>query len=303
LWNNYVVALANAVNRATLGNSSDYPSSKNYYDTTFDYDADVTGCYTADTVLQIAEIALENTKVITVNEAENGTIAINDEEFTTPVKVAVSEDDTAKLTAIPNSGYAFTGFEIDGEFIPVDAIVNGDPAYTVDENGLYSYNLKVANDVTVTPVFEEASTGLTITGTVTIATDVIGTKYTIGIGGIDIVANGEVVATSASDGTFTAVVPAGTTELTVTGPSTIDRTVTLSGTSDLTGVIIPIVMADYNTDHYINSTDMTYFSASYSGAYNVYCDYNGDGLVNSTDMSIFSSFLNKTIVYTDLSLD
>jgi hypothetical protein len=68
-----------------------------------------------------------------------------------------------------------------------------------------------------------------------------GTESTKGIGGIDVVANGEVVATSASDGSFTATVPVGTTKLTIQRKNvTINRTVTLTGTKDISNAEIPV---------------------------------------------------------------
>lgn len=146
---------------------------------------------------------------------------------------------------------------------------------------------------------------ITISGTVMIATDTTGTAYTAGIVGINVCVGDEVVATSAADGTFTAVVPKGTTELTFTGDTTIDRTVTLSGTADVTGAIVPIVICDYNRDGDINATDDFVFGNSYGVPenYNVYCDYNGDGDVNATDDFVFGNFYGKAVVYDALALD
>lgn len=144
---------------------------------------------------------------------------------------------------------------------------------------------------------------ITISGTVMIATDKTGTSTTRGIVGINVCVGGEVVATSAADGTFTAVVPKGTTELTFTGDTTIDRTVTLSGTADVTGAVVPIVICDYNRDKLINVTDRTVFAGALSGTYNVYCDLNGDGLVNATDRTVFAGLYTQTVAYNPLALD
>ena len=55
----YVDALANAVALAQLGNGDYAHKDKDYFDASAgDYNAQVTGCYTADTALQRAEIAL-----------------------------------------------------------------------------------------------------------------------------------------------------------------------------------------------------------------------------------------------------
>lgn len=144
---------------------------------------------------------------------------------------------------------------------------------------------------------------ITISGTVMIATDTTGTAYTAGIVGINVCVGGEVVATSAADGTFTAVVPKGTTELTFTGDTTIDRTVTISGTADVTDAVVPIVICDYNKDTRVNATDKGIFAAAYSGDYNVYCDFNGDGKVNATDKGLLASLYGQTVAYNPLALD
>jgi hypothetical protein len=141
------------------------------------------------------------------------------------------------------------------------------------------------------------SEGITISGTVMIAKDATGTKYETFAPGIDILVNGEVVATSADDGTFTAVVPVGTTDLVFTGGTTIDRTVTLSGTTDVTDVVVPVIVCDYNNDGKINSTDTSAFLSYKGGDYYVYADFNGDGKVNSTDTSIYCRFVRVTIEY------
>lgn len=144
---------------------------------------------------------------------------------------------------------------------------------------------------------------ITISGTVMISTDTTGTAYTAGIVGINVCVGGEVVATSAADGTFTAVVPKGTTELTFTGDTTIDRTVTISGTADVTDAVVPIVICDYNKDTRVNATDKGIFAAAYSGDYNVYCDFNGDGKVNATDKGLLASLYGQTVAYNPLALD
>lgn len=144
---------------------------------------------------------------------------------------------------------------------------------------------------------------ITISGTVMISTDTTGTSTTRGIVGINVCVGDEVVATSAADGTFTAVVPKGTTELTFTGDTTIDRTVTISGTADVTDAVVPIVICDYNKDKKINATDNGLFAVSYAGEYDVYCDLNGDGKVNSTDNGLFAVFYDQTVAYNPLALD
>jgi len=84
---------------------------------------------------------------------------------------------------------------------------------------------------------------------------------------------------------------------------TVDRTVTLSGNSDISGVKIPVVICDYNSDNLTNGTDFMTFVSAYTGEYNVYCDFNGDNVVNGTDYMTFVSFYNNTVDYVPLALD
>lgn len=181
---------------------------------------------------------------------------------------------------------------------------NTDPT---DESATVSkiYTAKTALQIAENNLEEATEAGtITVSGQIVIATDVTGDNGNVGIVGIDVMVGDEVVATSAADGTFTATVPAGTTELTIAGPTTIDRTVTLAGTADVSDVVIPIVIADYTGDGKINLFDKAEFNAAYgkSDAFNVYCDYTGDGIVNSFDKSAFNVFYNKTINYSALEL-
>ena len=207
------------------------------------------------------------------------------------------------------------------EAVAVAQLGNGsyahkDKAYYNAAAGDYDANIDICYwrdsmlqkaEIALTPYESEPPVDdtITISGTVMIATDTTGTAYTAGIVGINVCVGDEVVATSAADGTFTAVVPKGTTELTFTGDTTIDRTVTLSGTADVTGAIVPIVICDYNRDGDINATDDFVFGNSYGVPenYNVYCDFNGDGDVNATDDFVFGNFYGKTVAYDALALD
>ena len=205
------------------------------------------------------------------------------------------------------------------EAVAVAQLGNGsyahkDKAYYNAAAGDYDANIDICYwrdsmlqkaEIALTPFESEPPVDdtITISGTVMIATDTTGTAYTAGIVGINVCVGGEVVATSAADGTFTAVVPKGTTELTFTGDTTIDRTVTLSGTADVTDAVVPIVICDYNKDTRINATDKGIFAAAYSGDYNVYCDFNGDKKVNATDKGLLASLYGQTVAYNPLALD
>lgn len=175
--------------------------------------------------------------------------------------------------------------------------------YNAQVTGCYTADTALQRAEIALKEAEPAEDTITVSGTVMIATDTTGTSYTKGIVGINVYAGEDLVATSEADGTFTAVVPAGTTELKFTGTTTIDRTVTLNGTQDVTDAIVPIVICDYNRDTRINATDKAVFNSSYSDDYNVYCDFNGDSKVNSTDKAVFNAFYGQTVNYSELALD
>ncbi|MGN1123296.1 MAG: hypothetical protein ACI4RR_03060, partial [Eubacterium sp.] len=155
--------------------------------------------------------------------------------------------------------------------------------------------------VTIVPVIK--STGITVSGKITIATNLDGSNGTVGIAGVDIYAGDTLVCTSAAGGAFSAEIPAGTTELVIKGASTIPRTVTLSGTASVTDAIIPIVICDYNNDSKVNTTDLAAFGVAYAGQYNSFADFNGDSNVNTTDLAAFGLFYNQTVAYAALALD
>lgn len=285
LWANYVESLAKAVDLAQLGNGSyAHKTPDNYDPDADDYEARATSVYTAKIDLQAAEIALENTKVLTLSNVEGGTVTVNGEAYTKPI--ALTTDEYVELDAEAEEGYTFAGFQIGDELITETP-----------------YSLKMDKDITIAnAVFEsEAASDITVSGTVMVATNLTGTAYTGGLGGINILANGEVVGTSASDGTFTVTVPVGITELVFQGESTIDRTVTLSGTVDVADAVVPVVMCDYNRDGYINSIDLSAFISAMS-EYNVYADFNCDAYVNSVDLSGFVPFQNNTVTYEEINL-
>lgn len=191
-----------------------------------------------------------------------------------------------------------------GAAIKVAQKGNADPS-DIDARITSSYSAKYDLQVAENNLTEDTGADvITVSGTITIANKVDGsTSNGNGIVGINITtADGTVVATSAADGTFTAEVPVGTTELLITGSTTIDRTVTLTGTANITGVEIPMIICDYNRDTYVNGLDKTTFNKALTD-YNVYCDLNADTYVNGLDKSTFNVFVNKNVTYAALALD
>jgi hypothetical protein len=158
----------------------------------------------------------------------------------------------------------------------------------------------------ITPAFDADT--FDVSGQILIASDLTGTSTTVGIVGItvDVVDNGSTIATAVTDdnGYYTLTgVPAGEYKMLISGPTTIDREVTLVVTESKSVDAVGIVVCDYNIDKKVNAADMSKFSTSFAGDYYVYCDFNGDGKVNAADMSIFSVFFDATVTYEDVTLN
>ena len=172
------------------------------------------------------------------------------------------------------------------------------------------------------PVVDET---ITISGTVVMAADLQASSGVRGAPGISIYAdvNEAAVGTTNEDGTFTVVVPQGTTSLSFTNftlssgapvkntGNALMRTVTLSGDADITGVTIPVIVCDYNGDFNVNIGDKGIFNKAYNSKttsenYNVFCNFNTDNAINVGDKGIFNKFYNNVktnYTYPALSLD
>ena len=164
----------------------------------------------------------------------------------------------------------------------------------------------------VTPEFNN-NNNIIISGTVLISQDENGTAGTFGAREINFKVNGEYVkdengnnavtsSVAGHYGEFSITVPKGTTEITVTGASTIDRTVTLSGTADISNASIPIVFCDYNKDSRVTGTDTGMIKQALNGTAVVY-DLNIDNKVTATDVGLYAILVNKPIQYSSISLD
>lgn len=149
-----------------------------------------------------------------------------------------------------------------------------------------------------------------ISGQIKIAIDVTGADTSVGIVGINVAVtdeSGAVIADAVTDenGYYTlAGVPAGEYKMLVSGPTTVDRTVTLQVTGNKVVGELEIVVCDYNKDGAIDTTDKLIFSDALIGnvsEYSIYCNFNDDTNVDATDKLIFSSFFNKSVVYSDVT--
>ena len=205
----------------------------------------------------------------------------------------------------------------DGDFADF-FVVNEDPELTFVQSS-YEYGFQAAyvcNSNEATSIYyptlsydmspDLSVKTITVTGIITIAANREGSTGTYGAPGIKVYLGEEQVAESAADGTFTAVVPKGTTELTLSGETAVDRVVTLSGESDIENVNIPIMICDYAKDGAVNYRDAGSFVGylAENAEYYVYADLNVDGSVNYRDAGTFVAFLSDSpIEYASLSLD
>jgi hypothetical protein len=156
------------------------------------------------------------------------------------------------------------------------------------------------------------SAGYDVTGRIVIADNVDGgvPSNQFGLVGITVSVDGtDISAVTDKDGYYTlSGVPEGTYTLTISGPTTIDRNVTLIVSKDkadnnsISVDSVSIVMCDYNDkDGSVNTTDAGLFT-SYMSDYYIYADFNCDGSVNTTDAGLFTTFIGKTVNYTDVTL-
>lgn len=298
LWTEYVDALAAAVDLATTGNGDYAHKTENYYQSSAKetYTAQVTGCYTADTNLQKAEIKLEGCYTVTVADVPGGTVSIDGTAYTKPY--AVQNDTDVTLTAVADEGYTFGGFE----------------GLTPDENGNYVVEVKDA-DVIVTPIFTSAATSNhTVTASLVVATSPTGTTNNVAVNGNYTVtvydsATDEVVATEtftmAKDAnTFSLDLPSGTyyAEITSDYSLTRDDITIVVGDADVTGPAIPIIACDFDKSGTIGAADAITVYQQASGAGNLYCDLDGSNTISAADAIIVYGCAAGTINMTPVTI-
>ena len=160
----------------------------------------------------------------------------------------------------------------------------------------------------------EGAEGITISGTVYMAQNATATQGTFGARDINFKVNGEYVldgegnnaATSSEAGhygEFEITVPEGTTAITITSDSTVDRTVTLSGTQDITNADIKVVTIDFNKDNKINGLDSGTMKKGLGKTDYKHFDLNNDGKINALDTGAAKKLVNKTVSYSAQALD
>jgi hypothetical protein len=306
-WNNYVTALAAAIDRATFANSSENNhKARNYYvaptkneagEYISDYTAQVTDNYTVDSNLQKAEIALTalETVSVTAGEFEGGTLTIDGTAYTAPETRESGESITIDVT--PNNGYVYEYLLINGEKTFVDV----------------PYTMTVKEDVNIVPVL--SSVGHSVSGSLVAITTVTGGtankapygEYTISVYNDEARADENLVTTVTSDyddtaktNTFTIEsLPDGTYYAKVEYDYALTRedvTITVDG-ADITGAVIPVVNANVNNSNtLININDVALVKgASTNPSAYPYCDLNADGLININDVALVKAMSFGTL--------
>ena len=145
-----------------------------------------------------------------------------------------------------------------------------------------------------------------VNGVLSVATDLTGKESTAPASGITAtLKNGDTTVattTTGADGSYKfADITTGEYTVTFSGKTTIDRTITVTVSSDradydqITLDNIGICVVDFNKDTKINATDVALFSKAKP-------DLNHDGTFDESDTAIFKIFLNKTVNYTQLTL-
>lgn len=149
-----------------------------------------------------------------------------------------------------------------------------------------------------------APSGFAVTGKVLALANtsgkLAGDKFTVI--GCDVIINGETVATTGQDGTFTIPsLAAGKYTATLSYQYGFDRNITIEvkdGNVDLGSV--GMVACNFNKDAKIDGTDANVYKKS-SGkrstatGYNAACDFNHDGSVDGTDANIYKAFSGRTL--------
>lgn len=148
-----------------------------------------------------------------------------------------------------------------------------------------------------------------VNGIITVASDIEGKSTDAVLAGINVsVVGTDIEVETDEDGRYTLpLLKEGEYDLIISGPTTIDRNVKLivdSSKADYDQITVDsvgVVIADYNKDGRINSTDaMLFCDGAY--VYSIYSDYNMDGVVDETDASAFKTFFKQTINYTPTTL-
>lgn len=281
-WNVYIEKLAIAVNRATVGNSSDYPANNSIYNPEADYEACVTRAYDADTQLQMAELALTplESVQVTVADVPGAVVTINGNVVTGSASYEVGTTINVEVAAA--DGYIYKHM-----------LVNGNKEF----RNPYTIDIKSGMDaITIVPVVEEDKpAGFNVSASLVVAANASGEASNVGVSGdytVTIKDGDTVIATNTfaltkDENTFSfEAIPAGTYNVVIESDySLIRENITLVvGDADVAYGAIPVVACDFNGDGYITLADASQIYSNMA-ADEPSCDLNGDTYITLADAS------------------
>ncbi len=161
-------------------------------------------------------------------------------------------------------------------------------------------------DATLYRMTEDLSpaTGHAVTGTVLALANtsgkVAGSAFTVI--GCDVLIDGEVVATTGTDGVFTIPsLAAGTYTATLSYACGYDRDIEITvANGDVDLGTYGMVVCNFQKDAAINGADYNVYkkcigTTSESANYNAACDFNHDGAINGTDFNLYKTFIGKSL--------
>ena len=280
-WEAYTAALANAVTIAQLGNGSYAYKNEAYYVPGAEYTARVTNCYTADTNLQRAEIALSSaeTVLITVQDVAGATVTVNGVEYTGPVACQVGE--TVKIAVTANAGYVFDYMLVNGEKV---------------ETSTYSVKLASGDaDINVQPVVKSA--GKSVSASLVVATSPTGATnnvpvngdYTVTVMSGDTQVASQTFTMSKANNTFELTLAPGTYTATIESEYSLtrDNITIIVGDNAVSGAVIPVIACDFDKNGYITAADTgVVYKNSFGSDGDKRCDLDGNGFVTAADTGI-----------------
>ena len=303
-WDAYVRALADAVKLAQYGNGDyKYKNANNFnINDRANYDAQITQVYSVDCALQRAELALTEYQsyTVTVTPVKGAVVTINGEPYTAPVSVETGSTISVNVTA--ENGYT----------VLPELTVNGDKKVFEDLTS-FPYDVYVDGDVTITPAVESAAPStFNVTAPIVIATSSKGATENTGVTGTYNVAvydssNAEVLTKSfdltADANEISLDLAPGTYTATITSEFALNRTVTIVvGASNVTGVAVPMIVCDFDSNGGISGTDATYVYSAASKAYNAAFDLDGNGGVTGTDATYVYACAAGTPSFPDITI-
>lgn len=199
-------------------------------------------------------------------------------------------------------------------FVSTDySIENNDEYALVDTFDDYNGALTLM-ECDVTPVI--SASACSISGKIVMANDILGSCSEFGVRGITVnVKNNDNIIASAltgDDGTYTLSLPTGEYSMTISGPTTVDRTVTLIVSEDKVVDPVGVIITDYNHDGFVNGTDLGMYLVYHNKddgdipeemkELKAYYDLSNDGFVNGTDLGMYLTFHNNGITYDNVTL-